>query len=106
MWDDTVSVLNYPTVTERGVTRPDLTATPTEVAVTGVDVQPGVSVELADADRREGTSIRWTVFLSDVPVLSDKSIVRWQGRVYQVDGEPATWGGDLAYRVAFLVDWK
>lgn len=106
MWGDTVYVLTYPTITERGITKPDLTATPTAQAITGVDVQPGVSVELKDADRREAASVRWTVFMQGAPALTDKSIVRWQGVAYQVDGEPASWGGTLAYRAALLVDWQ
>lgn len=105
MWQDTVEVLTYPTVTERGKQVPDYTATPTAAPITGVDVQPGSSTELPPGPVT-GTAVRWTVFMRGAPALSDKSIVRYLGRVYQVDGEPDTWAGSLAYRVARLVDWK
>lgn len=105
MWQDTVEVLTYPMITERGKQVPDYTATPTAVSVTSVDVQPGSSTELPVGERT-GSSVRWSVFMRGAPALTDKSIVRYLGRVYQVDGEPDTWAGTLAYRVARLVDWK
>lgn len=104
MWQDTVEVLTYPTVTERGRTVPDYTATPTAVSISGVDVQPGSSAELQDADRREGVQIRWTVYIKGNPSLTGH--MRYLGRVFKVEGEPLTWGGPMAHRVVSLVDWQ
>jgi hypothetical protein len=111
MFDDTVTVLVYPTKTVRGKTTPDLSQAPTTTTeIDGVDVQPGASEELA-TQRADATSIRWTAFIPEsvVPVgvsFDENTVVGFRGRTYQVDGTPAYWSGRLAHYALALVDWK
>ena len=60
--------------------------------------------------QRSGVSVRSTVFVpaEQVPSsvnLTARSIVRFKGDVYQVDGEPGRWFNSLGYLVLALVDW-
>lgn len=111
MFDESVDVLVFPTVRERGRDIPDYTQEPTAAPIRGVDIQPGASTELL-AEHREGTEVRYTVFVPvhRVPtgvVLSAGSVVRVYGDVFEVDGRPLQWrGSSLAHYVLFLVDWS
>lgn len=113
MFDDAVTVVQFPTVRDRGRDVPDLAADPTSgVELVGVDVQPGASTELV-AQRRDATLIRWTVWIpaAVVPagmVITDASIVRFRGLLYQVDGDPQVWltGAPLDHLIVLLKAWK
>lgn len=106
MFDDSIEVLVYPTTTVRGRPVPDYTAAPAAATVAGVDVQPGPSSELV-AQQREGVAVRYTVF-ERAPfsvAITAGSVVRVDGGVYQVDGRPQDWRGNLGHRVIALIDW-
>ena len=110
MFDDTVYVLTYPTRVVRGKTIPDYTATPIAAAITGVDVQPGASVELT-VEQRQGVEVQWTVFVpaERIPsgvTLNAGSIMRVDGEVFQVQGRPNLWSGSLGYRMVALTAWS
>lgn len=105
---DTVEVLTYPTTRDRGRDVPDYSQTPTAVAVPVFSVQPGPSTELV-AQRSDATAVRWTVWAPPGSPFTDDSIVRYGGRVYQVDGEPQAWrsiSGRLDHMVVALVSWE
>ena len=110
MWRSTITLLTYPTVSDRGRDVPDYTATPTETPVPGVDVQPGASTELV-AQRREATAVRWSVYVppASLPTgvqVTEGSIVRVPGgEVCQVDGRPMAWieGSPLDHYLVALV---
>lgn len=113
MFSDTVEVLAYPTVRDRGRDVPDYTQDPTPTAISGVDLQPGPTTELA-AQRSEGTAVRWTVYvprnvIPDGTELTRSTIMRVRGRRYQVDGDPLEWGDGsdpLDHLVVALVSWE
>lgn len=110
MFDDSLDVLTFPTVSDRGRQVPDYSATPTSVTITGVDAQPGASTELI-ALQREGVELRWTVYvpLEQIPAgvsLNARSIVRVAGDRCQVNGQPMRWAGDLGCLVLALTEWS
>lgn len=107
-----LQVLTYPTILDRGVPVLDYSATPTEVPITGVDIQPGASTELT-AQRREGVAVRWSVFvpvtaIPDGVTLDEGTVVRVLGDVCQVDGRPMAWvsGSRLDHYVLLLAAWN
>lgn len=108
MFDDTLTILRYPTVVDHGATVPNLAGTPTTVVVTGCDAQPGAAQELLE--RRETNRIAWTVFVpagTDVRA-TDHAKVNGAATVYAVAGEPARWGsgaGPVDHVVVFLEAW-
>lgn len=109
MWDDTIEVLTYPVLRSRGRDTPDYSQTPTAVPVYFVDVQPSSSVEATD--HRVSTSDGWDVYVrhESIPegvTLTEKTIVRFRGVRYQVDGKPAVWTGSLAHTICHLVTWS
>lgn len=99
---ETVHVLTYPMIKERGKQIPDTSAEPARDAVPWCDVQPGVSVEL-QAERRDSTSISWTVFAPAGAPIGTDSIVEVRGDPYQVDGEPQDW---TTYLLVLLTRWE
>lgn len=112
MFNDTVDVVVFPTVRDHGRDVPDFAADPVDsTPLVGVDVQPGASVELV-AQRRDATVIRWTVWVPTevIPtglVLHDNAVVRFRGRLYEVDGDPMAWvnGSPLDHLVLLLKGW-
>lgn len=112
MFGETVAVLTYPTILDRGRNVPDYDQAPTAVDIDGCDVQPGASTELL-AQRRDATGVRWSVFIPagrkpDGVLLSERTIMRVRGETFQVDGRPAEWldGGPLDYYGVLLVAWE
>lgn len=110
MFDDSLDVLTFPTVSDRGRQVPDYSATPTSVTITGVDAQPGASTELI-ALQREGVEIRYSVYvpLGVIPsgvLLSARSIVRLRGEMCQVNGQPQQWTGALGFLLLALTEWS
>jgi hypothetical protein len=92
MFDDTLTLLRYPTVTDHGAAVINLAGTPTARVVTGCDVQPGAAPELLE--RRESTRVAWTVYApagTDV-LFTDHAKVNGGATVYRVAGEPFRWG--------------
>jgi hypothetical protein len=92
MFDDTLTVLRYPTVVDHGASVPNLAGTPTTVTVPRCDAQPGAPVELLD--RREASEIQWTVYAPAGTSLLATDFAKLNGgaRIYQVAGTPAAWG--------------
>lgn len=111
MFGDTVEALTYPMVFDRGRLVPDYTATPAAAPMVGVDAQPGVSTELI-AQRTSATEVRWTVIVPAsvmvAPPLTENSIVRLRGEVFQVEGKPLAWLDDrtLGHYVLSLTVWE
>lgn len=112
MFADTLDVLTFPTVRDHGRDLPNFAAEPVDsIPLVGVDAQPGASSELV-AQRRDATLIRWTVWVPAriVPaglVLDDDTVVRFRGRLYEVDGDPMAWvdGSPLDHLVLLLKRW-
>lgn len=112
MFADTIDVVVFPTVRDRGRDVPNYSAAPaSSTPVAGVDAQPGASAELV-AQRRDATLIRWTVWVPTkvIPAgvtLDDNTIVRFRGRLYEVDGDPMAWtaGDPLDHLVLLLKAW-
>lgn len=89
---ETVDVLTAQTTTDPYSTTTVLnwTATPTEVSVDGVAVEPRPSTEpLRDA--RNAVVSGFTLYLPPGTVISPTNRVRVRGSVYQVLGEAAAW---------------
>lgn len=113
MFGSTLYLLTYPTVSDRGRPVPNYEGTPTEVAIRGVDLQPGASTELI-AQRSDATEIRWTAIVPAVNMppaatITEDSIVRVPGgEVCQVQGKPLAWldDGPLNHYVVYLSEWS
>lgn len=108
MYDDTVEVLVYPTQRVRGRDIPDYTATPTATPIYYVDMQPSASVE--ETTHRVSTSDGWDLFVREESIpagveLTEKTLIRWRGNRYEVEGKPAVWTGLLAHTICHLIDW-
>ena len=100
----TVTVVHPAMVDDRGTMVPDWSATPvSEVPVPGCSVQPGATAEVLAA--RQGSSIRWTVLAPPTLVATARDGVRFEGVLYQINGEPQPWPsptGGLDHVVLFL----
>lgn len=105
MLNETIWKRTYPTVTQRGRTFPDYSQTPTELAISGCDIQPGASTEMA-IEHRQGTAIRYTVYCPATAPLDAGSVVRVRSDLCQVDGDPMVWDGPLSHMVVYLVSWE
>lgn len=66
---------------------------PTEDEVSGCSVQPSSSVELTDG--RDTVVSLWDAFLPAGTDVRATDQVRWNGQLYEVDGDPAPWDDDL-----------
>lgn len=103
---DTVTVVEPALVDDRGTLVPDWSAPPaSQTPVEGCLVLPGASVEVLAG--RQAVAVRWTVYAPPDVVLTAHSAVSYQGRLYQVDGEPARWPsptGGLDHVVILLLD--
>jgi hypothetical protein len=109
VFDDTIEVLSYTSITVRGRVVPDYSSTPTAVPITGVDVQPGVTQEMVET-HRAGSEVQFTVYIpaERIPAgvtINALSVIRYDGERFQVSGRPDKWTGHLAHRVVYLTDW-
>jgi hypothetical protein len=104
----TIEVVEPTMVEERGQLVPDWDAEPASVTpVPGCSVQPGASSE--DLAGRSNVIVRWTVYAPPGIPVTAHSRVRYDGRLYSVDGEPARWPsatGALDHTVLLLIDWE
>lgn len=103
--NDTITIVR-PTFAEdsRHNLVPDKAA---ETQVFGCSVQPGVMSE--DENMRDALAVRWTVFLPPGSDIRGTDRVRFNGREYQVKGEPERWQsptGAVSHVMASLVDWE
>jgi hypothetical protein len=67
----------------------DLTGTDTELGIAGCSVQPASATESTSDGELLVTGL--TVFLPAGSDLLATDRMRWQGSVYEVDGQPAAW---------------
>jgi len=92
-------------VEDHGTQVPDWSLPADETDMPGWSVQPGASPEVLQ--NRQNVTVRWTAYgPADADVRATDGI-RYQGRLYSVDGEPADWPsptGALAHTVLLLVD--
>lgn len=100
-----VTVVEPSWVDDRGTEVPNFDDPVSETDVEGCTVQPGASEEALAA--RQGVTIRWTVLAPPDTIVTAHSGVRYNGHLYQVDGEPLRWSssrGRLDHVVMYLVD--
>lgn len=106
MFNDTLTILRYPTTTDHGATVPNLAGTPTSTTVPGCDAQPLASQELSE--RRETSRVAWQVFApagTDV-LATDHAKLNGGSTIYRVVGEPQRWAGALGSVVVQLEVWR
>lgn len=103
---DTVDRVRPTMATDHGRQVPDWDADPAaDDPITGCSVQPGASDE--DNANRSSVTVRYTVFAPLDADIQPGDALRWEGRLYQVDGEPQRWRQlGLAHQVVLLVDWE
>lgn len=111
---DTIELVDPVWVDARGARTPDYRhpdVRPRPVA--GCVVQPGSAgfgaVSTETRGDRQAVSVRWTVYAPAGVVIDAHTAVRWQGVLYQVDGEPARQPsptGVLDHVVIILIDWE
>lgn len=88
---ESVDVLTAGTVTDPYSDEPVADwSTPTEVAVTGVAVEPRPSQEPVQ-DARNAVTSGFTLYMPAGAEIGPQSRVRVRGEVYDVLGEPAEW---------------
>lgn len=101
----TITVVEPTLIDDRGTQVADYDDPASETDITGCSVQPGASAEVLAA--RQGVSIRWTVYAPPSVAVTAHSAVRYEGNLYDVDGEPQRWSsptGGLDHSVLLLVD--
>lgn len=87
----TVEVINPGTKpTDYGTGTQDDWDAATTVPVNGCSVQP-FAAPAYTVDRKNITT-RWTVWMPAGSPVSGRSRVRYDGEVYEVDGDPQRWG--------------
>lgn len=85
----------------------DWKLTPSELPVTGCDVQPGTTQEYLLG--RDGVLVAWTVFAPAGTPVTAYNRVRYKGTDYEVYGHPAEQdspSGRLDYVEIVLKDWR
>lgn len=104
----TVDVVRPVYISDRGTQVPDWSAPlVSDVSVSGCSVQPGASEEALLG--RQGSTVRWTVFMPPGVTISAYDGVRHNSVIYQVDGEPKVWPsptGGLSHIEVLLIDRK
>lgn len=75
-----------------------------DLPIAGCSVQPGAPDE--ETANRESITVRWTVYAPPAADVTGLDGVRWQGTIYQVEGDPQRWPdfGGLGHQVILLVD--
>ena len=87
---ETIQVLSASTTTDRYSNTVENWATPSEVEVDGVGVEPRPSSE-DHRDARNAVTSGFTLYVPAGTAVTAKNRIRVRGDVYEVDGEPAEW---------------
>lgn len=82
---DTVTIVRHPPPDRAG----DPTGPAAETTVTGCSVQPATSSE--HTDQANTVISGWVAYLPAGTDIRASDQVRWDGGLYEVDGQPGTW---------------